>query len=509
MNSEIKFYSMIFLRRLPLFLFVFLAFSAIGATLAVMLPTVYRSNARLLVEPPQVPPTLAKSTFVGPNAQEQLDVIQQRLLTRANLIEIANDLDVFEDIENMNPDDVVTQMRANTSMSSAAGKNKALIMRVAFDARSPQIASRVVNEYVTRVLDDNVRQRTGSTGDTLEFFKQEVERLGRELDVRSERILEFQDKNADALPSNLSFKMNRQSALQQQIAQNERDKDLLDDQRAKLIELYNSTGQIQSVAGTAKTPEQIQLDNLRKNLSAALAIYSETSPKVTIIKSQIAQLETIVAEQGSASLGVQGGTILDVQLADIDGKLQYLVEQNELLQEELDNLTDAINRTPANSIALQALQREYNNIQGQYNNAVSDLSQAATGERIELLSKGERIVVLEQATAPTSPSSPNRPIIAGAGIAGGIGAGAMLIALLEFFNKAVRRPAELTKGLGIAPLATVPYIRTQREALRRRIIILSILAAILIGIPAILYYVHTSILPLDLLLQQVMSKLPL
>lgn len=68
-----------------------------------------------------------------------------------------------------------------------------------------------LNEFVTRVLQQNVQLRTEQAGQTLEFFQQEVERLGTELDSQSARLLEFQNKAGIAVPSNLGFLQGQQT----------------------------------------------------------------------------------------------------------------------------------------------------------------------------------------------------------------------------------------------------------------------------------------------------------
>ena len=119
-----------------------------------------------------------------------------------------------------------------------------------------------------------------------------------------------------------------------------------------------------------------------------------------------------------------------------------------------------------------------------------------------MTSKGQRFSLIEPAVAPSSPTEPNRVLIAGAGVAGGIGAGLGLILLLELLNRSIRRPAELTGQLGIQPFVTIPYMRTQRETRVKRALMLTVLALILIGIPVALFAIHSYYLPLDLLFRQ-------
>ncbi len=165
-----------------------------------------------------------------------------------------------------------------------------------------------------------------------------------------------------------------------------------------------------------------------------------------------------------------------------------------------------MSKTPENAIRLESLERDYQNTLTQYNRAVSNLARAQTGERIELLSKGERISVIEQATAPTEPNSPNRPLIAGGGLGVGIALALGVFLLLEVTNRSIRRPADLVKGLSIQPIATIPYLETSGGKTRRRALQTILIAGLAIGIPIGLWVVHTFYLPLDLIVDRVLGR---
>lgn len=101
-----RFYLSLFMRRLPYFLIALALGTAIGVTVSTLLPPVYVTQARLLVESEQIPGNLAAST-VQVESSERLQIIQQRILTRANLIEMANRLDIYANLppdQRMNPD---------------------------------------------------------------------------------------------------------------------------------------------------------------------------------------------------------------------------------------------------------------------------------------------------------------------------------------------------------------------------------------------------------------------
>ena len=77
-----------------------------------------------------------------------------------------------------------------------------------------------------------------------------------------------------------------------------------------------------------------------------------------------------------------------------------------------------------------------------------------------------------------------------------VGAAAGLFALLEILNSSIRRPAELVSRVGITPIATIPYIRTRRQEVTRRMLQVSVLLLFFIVAPAVLYFVHQYVVPL-------------
>ena len=517
-----KFYLSLFLRRLPYFLLILAVGSALGFTLASVLPPVYVAEANLLVEAEQIPDSMAAST-VRTQATEQLQIIQQRIMTRANLLELANRLQIYAPRSGkpaavMSADDIVDDMRKRTKiLTTGAPQNnraptQATLVAVSFEAPDSNMSALVANEFVTLILQENVALRTAVSGQTLDFFTQEVTRLDKDLTQRRAVILDFKQKNQDALPDSLDYRRNQMTTLQAQQLQMQRDEATLKDRRDRLTKLHESDAIQGDAAPRNQTPEQQQMKALQDKLSAALAVYSPENPNVKLLQTQIAGLKITVDKQLADAVSAAGGKALsayDVQMADIDGQLSFIADQKVALAKQLDALRISIEATPGNAISLDALQRDYDAVRNQYDTAVQRKAQAETGDLIEALSKGQRISVVEQAVAPRDPARPNRTLIAGGGVGGGLILGLGLVALLEVLNRAIRRPVELTTKLGITPFSTLPYMRTRREVVRRRVIITVALLVVLVGIPAVLWAIDTYYMPMDMLLAAVMRKLGL
>ena len=499
-----KYYLAIFLRRLPLFVLVSSIITVVAFFIAASLPAAYSSQARFLLESSQIPNALAPPTVNTP-ARQQIQLFEQRMMSRANLLDIARRLDVFPEMERMRPDDIVAAMRAGTIISPNLTRDGASIMTVRFEASSGQKAAGVVNEYVSLIQQQDVESRTGRAGQTLEFFRQEVSRLEGEMAAVSAQLVTFKTANSDALPEGGNYRLGQQGMLQERISQSDREISTLTTQRARLIEIFEATGRVEGISGVQLTPQQQELQNLRRQKDEALAVYSPTNPRIRVLETRIAQLEAVVANQSANT--APGLSPLDMQLAEIDSRIDALNAQKAESTAALEKVNDLIRRSAANGVQLASLEREYANLQLQYNSAVNNMAQASTGERIEVLSRGNRVTLLEQPIVPTAPSRPNRLLIGGGGMFFGIAAGIGLILLIEMLKTAPRRPEAIVRKLGITPLATLPFIQSRSDKLRQRRMSFLLVMSILIAVPASVWAVHTFYRPIDLLAERVADKI--
>lgn len=519
---DIHFYFALFLRRLPYFLVFVVAGTALGVALALTLPPSFEAQARLVVESEQIPDELAAST-VRTEASEQLEIIQQRILTRDTLLDMANRLNIYatrSPEERLRPDEIVTDLRERIRIRTTGGRGSATLVNVGFSAPSASLAAQVTNEVVTAMLAENVRMRTGVSGQTLEFFEQEVARLDTELATRGEQIIAFQETNKEALPDSLDFRRSQLAAAQERLLQLNREEAALTERRTGLEALYQATGSVTGLTTpnlAAMTPSERRLLELQERYSSSVAVLSLDNPRVRVLRQQIEALEQIVAEEKQAA-AVAGGDVdeetggplstFDIQIADLDNQLSFIANRRIEIEAEMEALRDSIDATPANTIQLNTLQRDYTAARTQYDQAVINRGRAETGDIIEALSKGERISVIEQAVPPAEPTSPNRPKLAIAGMGGGVILGFGFIFLLELMNTSIRRPQDIAKKLEIAPFGALPFIRTRRDRIRRRIALSVIFLSVAGIIVGGLWAIDTYVMPLDLLLLKIRDRMP-
>jgi polysaccharide biosynthesis transport protein len=512
-NFDVKYYWAVFLRRLPYFLVIATILTAVAVTLAFILPPSYRSQASMLVEPQQIPGDLAETT-VPIDPYEQIQIIEQRMMTRANLIELAERIGLYDDQPDVAVAEMVGDIRDRIEflgfepdVTKQRGVPGATIIGVAFWGPTGGMANKGANELVSLILEENVRLRTGRAGDTRAFFETEVERLAGELDRQAERISEFKTENVEALPDSLATRRAQQQRDQERLLALERDESSLKNQRDTLVWLYQRTGR----GELAMTPEQETLTQLKSELVQQRAIYAPTSPTVRVLENRIAALEALVEEQNPTDGpdGTQPMSELEVELAPIEAQLEFIAQEKELIETTLAEVDESIKATPANEMVLAGMERDLEALQRQHDEALANRSQAAVGERIEVLSKGERFSLIEPPTMPGKPARPRRLLISAAGVVGGFGAGLGFIVLMELLNRSIRRPVELSSQLGIQPFATIPYMRTAGERRWKGSVMVLVLVLIAVAIPAGLFALHTYYMPLDLMFDGWLGEPPL
>ncbi len=511
MISDLRFYLKLLPRRLPAMLLLFMISAIGGVIIAQRLPSMYETSSTLLVESAQISDDLVRTT-VQVTAAEQLQVIEKQLLTRSNLIDIANDVRIFEQQNQMTPDEIVVAMRRATRINLTTGRDQATLMVIGFEGPDPEKVAEVVNRYVSIALESSIEDRKDQSDSTLSFFEQEVQRLSDELDLQSGKIVTFKDENGDALPENLEYRQNRQSLLQERVSRGERELESLESQRANILRVYEATGSVEADPNARLSPEEQRLQTLEGELSVARSTLSETNPRVRNLKAQVdaltAQIEASGATQSETETPISAQeTALDISLAEIDSRTKALQQEIKEANEELAELRISIERTPANGIILAGMEREQENIQSLYNGSISRLAAARMSSRVEAAAKGERISVLEAASIPDEPSSPNRKQIAALGVLLGLGLAGGFFFLLELFNQVIRRPIDIVRALDITPLATLPNIETASHRRWRRAVQFTSLLAVIAMVPTVLWAIDTYYMPLDLLFEKIKDRL--
>jgi uncharacterized protein involved in exopolysaccharide biosynthesis len=237
-------------RRWLFFLVPFALVAALGTVAVMLVPAIYQAEGKILIESQQIPTDLVRPT-VSTLANERIQVIEQRIMTRDNLLAIANKFQLYSGRQQgFSASEMVDFIRDRTEIKPLPLKlpqrngNVTIAFTVGFEHEQPATAMRVATEFVTMILAEDVRVRTNFAAETTRFLDREVRRLDGELNKVETKLAELKRKQAQA-PQN---------------------------------------------------PNELQVQALRAELLQKSATYSPSHPDMKIIKQKLEALEKTLAE---------------------------------------------------------------------------------------------------------------------------------------------------------------------------------------------------------------------
>jgi uncharacterized protein involved in exopolysaccharide biosynthesis len=117
-----------------------------------------------------------------------------------------------------------------------------------------------------------------------------------------------------------------------------------------------------------------------------------------------------------------------------------------------------IESAPKRQSELIELTRDYETFQTSYKSLLAKKEDSNVSANLERRQIGEQFKILDAARMPERPSSPNRPMLQGMGLMGGLGFGIALAALVEYLDKRLKSEADVKAALNLMVLATIPVL---------------------------------------------------
>ncbi len=504
-------------RRILYFILPVLVFAPLGLVAVMLLPPKYAAEGTILVESQQIPEELISST-INSYAQERIQVIQQRVMTRQRLLNVADKYDVFSDRDDFTSSEKVAHMREALNVSLISVRNghnrrddATIAFKVEYRDRNPEKAYLVANEFITLFLSEDVRSRKDGASETTEFFEQEARRLRTSIDDLESRIATFKTENADALPEHEPLHMQKLDRATVDLRAAEDRAMLVDEERRALEQQLSSY-----LAGATTTTGPAQeLAMLRVSLAALRADKTDAHPDVQAAQAQIASLErqlkpsetiqslnaalsdaeanlqTLIRaedtdeqairdarrelDQLRATLSAQlmeeaSNGSPDFLVAQIQSRLDLANSRYNAAQRDIDDLKaltaemqGRLERTPAVARSLAALTRDHQNLDAQYQQTQAKRQRAIAAENLEDNQKAEKFSILEPAVRPDEPTSPDRLKLSFLAIAFAFGVGGASAIASEVLMGTIRGREHLKQIMGDDPIVVIPYIEAPGE----------------------------------------------
>jgi hypothetical protein len=189
-------------RRALYFAIPFLLILATGSVITLAWPAKYISEGKILISSQEIPTDLVRPT-VATLSNERIQYIEQRIMTRDNLVAIAKKFNLSMGWQGrMSGSEIVDFVRDRTQIKPLelklqSERKQAIAFTVGFEYERPQIALGVASEFVTMILNEDVRSRTNYVSETTKFLEREATRLEAQLGLINSQINERTQSNID------------------------------------------------------------------------------------------------------------------------------------------------------------------------------------------------------------------------------------------------------------------------------------------------------------------------
>ena len=463
--------------------------------LSYVLPAEYRSDATILVEQQQVPERYVTPTTTT-DLLQALQPMTQDILSRARLLKIIGDLDLYpSEKKRLGPDELVAQMRKNITIEPLVAdmeRRKANAFKISYTGSHAGTTQEVVSRLTSLFIEENLKTREQQATGTTNFLADQLVTARAKLEDQEKRLRDFKMEHLGELPQEQQGNLQVLSGLQMQlqateaaVARARQQQVYLESLLAQYRSLSPKSGADSSLGINRISVVEKQLTELRTKRAELVAHYTAEHPDVVNIDHQITQTQDLLdllkknqktagSDPAPESATEQIADSDDPGVAQLKSQLKAnqveitnaMVEQKQL-QGRIAEYQRRLNLTPVREQQLADLQRDYNLSQQNYNDLESKRTQSALATSLVQSQRGEQFRIVDPASMPTRPYSPDRRKMGLMGAALGFALGVALALVLEMKETVFHTDKEVSAQFSLPFVLGIPLLVSPLEEKRR------------------------------------------
>ena len=513
----------------PLFAGIVIATAA-----AFFIPDSYISTAMVRITAAQMSQNVMPSVL-SQEIADRINSMEQDILSRASLAELVQrpSLDLYKSQRSRQPlDDVLERMRtkdikiqiANAYGEQQTSKSDGAMFAISFAYPDRNKAKAVVEALVARFMDSDTSGQKTSIEMTTSFLHDQALQARQELDRLNNELTEFRNENVGRLPEELNLNAQALTSLESQRASinGALDRDAEEkisylnqvDQYTSMEKTFgilateaaddpSGTGRSERVRDLAHSISQAEL-----KLSSLRQQYTDKHPDVMAAEATLADLRrqekaAEAADESDAAAkqpGRRQNPIVATQLNEYKLKAESArsalraldvdrlakTKQLEQVNKELDQIQGRLEQGPANEQKYVQLLSDQKQANQHYQDLVTREGMAVQNKEAQNRKAGETLEVVDPPSLPTSPSAPNRWLIAGIGLVAGAVVGVTLAGFRDMKDTSLKNLKDVRAYTQLPIIGSIPLLENDTLVeRRRRKTIVSWAAVVLVGVLAV------------------------
>ena len=395
---------------------------------------------------------------------------------------------------------------------------------IAYRGKSPDRVQKVAGTLASLYLEQNLKTREAQAQSTTQFLQAELQELQERIKGLGDKITVFKGQHEGLLPEQQEFNRQQASRLELDLKQLDATSRSAEDRKSYLggqLATVKPDTPLMGATGERVLAPADRLKTLEVSLADLRAKFSEDHPDVRKARREIAELKKIEGQSGgSAPIRRQKLTQLKAELAQKQGNysdqhpeikqlkqeiarleqapapvsspktvsdpenpayislmtqvkaaetdIGSLRRQQAALQDKLQMYRGRLEAAPKVEQEYLALMRDYQNASAKHQEVMNKILEARIAQGMEKHQKGEKFTLIDPASFPENPVSPERWLIILAGFILSLGAGFGSVALAEHLDHSVKSRDELAQLTGLPVLGSIMRIQTREDMSQAR-----------------------------------------
>lgn len=199
-------------RRAWVIIGIFLVGCVISVDYALVQQKVYEATAVVQIEDARVSSTATATVSDANEASRRLQLIEQRLMSRDNLMTLMDKYDLFSDDPERNDGERIYMMRqaaritpiTNPAPTFTAAAQAPSGLMISVMLPDPDKAATVANDLMNKVITESRDRSARQASETLAFYETEEARVNAEIVALENRIAEYKQANSAQLPAGVA-----------------------------------------------------------------------------------------------------------------------------------------------------------------------------------------------------------------------------------------------------------------------------------------------------------------
>jgi succinoglycan biosynthesis transport protein ExoP len=514
-------------------------------------PEQYISKGIIKVEPQQVPESLVQATM-SHDMLDRINSMLENVESVNQLTEIITTFNLYLKERSREPlVDVIDEMK-NKIHIDPLGQNtnrQVPAFAVSFSYSDRHQAQKVVQELMSRFLNESKRTQSNTTFQSAEFMKDLADTAQKELDGIEDRLAAYKIQNNGRLPeqasnnySKLQSLETRQQSLATQVNAYSQNKMFVEQQLSLYTKQANEMAQAKSepvsvaaaaaaaqqqksarlqradaeVEGWANTLRQLQqkfTDNYPDVKTAREELATSEKKRDQIIqeeKEEFAKIDTkkdVAPGKPPAASTVASlkdsqdreATIqrMQVNIAQYDNQIEQLNAESKLVKQEINLLQGRLDSVPQSEKEYDDLRRERDIKMAQYEENKKGLAKAQVQKEMENRNEGENLQILDGASLPETATYPNHPLVIAIGAGIGLMLGIVIAGAREMKDTSLKNLKDVRAYTQMAILGSIPLLENDFVVRRRRRLAwlgwtTACLASVVLMAGSVVYYISTK-----------------